>query len=166
MWKFVCVALLAICMGTASEAQQSVGTFTDHTDVGSVLHAGSTTFDAKTGTYTLRGSGTNMWGTQDAFQFAWKKMSGDVEIGADISFPNTAGNPHKKAVLILRQSLDADSPYVDVALHGNGLTALQYRDGKSASTREIQSSVTNQVKVVRVDSKPLEPEWQAPFGTV
>jgi len=27
---------------------------------------------------------------------------------------------------MIRQSLDADSPYADVALHGVGLTSLQY----------------------------------------
>ena len=64
-------------------------------------------------------------GHADAFQFAWKKISGDVEISADVSFPNSGGNEHKKAVLMLRQSLDADSVYADVALHGNGLTSLQ-----------------------------------------
>jgi Tol biopolymer transport system component len=127
-------------MGTASEAQQSIGIFTDHSDVGSVLHAGSTTYDARTGTYTLRGSGTNMWSTQDAFQFAWKKMSGDVELTALARFLNSQGNEHKKAVLILRQSLDPDSVYVDIALHGNGLLAMQYREEKGGVTGEVIST--------------------------
>ena len=33
---------------------------------------------------------------------------------------------------MIRQSLDADSPYADVALHGEGLTSLQFRDAKGA----------------------------------
>lgn len=139
MRKFV-LACALIAVSCASQAQQSVGIFTDHSDVGTVLHAGSTVYDSTTGTYTLRGSGLNMWSTTDAFQFAWKKMSGDVELSAKIDFPKSAGNPHTKAVLILRQSLDADSPYVDVAVHANGLGALQYRDEKGAITRDIESS--------------------------
>jgi dipeptidyl aminopeptidase/acylaminoacyl peptidase len=83
-----------------------------------------------------------MWSTADAFQFAWKKMSGDVEITADVRFLNLSGNEHKKAVLILRQSLDADSIYVDAALHGNGLTSLQYRDEKGGATHEVQSNIS------------------------
>jgi len=126
--------------------QAAIGIFESHSDVGTVLHAGAAAFDPARGTYTLQGSGENMWLTSDAFQFAWKKMSGDVELRADISFPNTTGNPHKKAVLMFRQSLDADSAYVDVALHGNGLTALQFRDGKGALTREVQSNQTNQLQ--------------------
>lgn len=129
-------------------AQTPVGIFENHSDVGHVLHAGSAIFDPATKTYTLRGSGENMWGKSDAFQFAWRKVSGDVELTADVRFINLSGNEHKKAVLMFRQSLDADSVYVDVALHASGLTSLQYRDEKSGSTHEIQSNVTNRFHAV------------------
>ena len=65
----------------------------------------------------------------------------------DISFPETGGDPHKKAVLIIRQSLSADSAYADVALHGDGLTSLQARDANGAATHEIQSNVTGPKRV-------------------
>ena len=120
----------------------SLGVFEEHGDVGTVLHPGSVEYDASRETYTLTGSGENMWFAADAFQFVWKKISGDVTLTADISFPTTTGNPHKKAVVMLRQSLDADSVYADVALHGVGMTALQYRDEKGALTREIQSNLS------------------------
>lgn len=119
-----------------------VGIFEDHADVGTVLHPGSAEFDASRQSYTLSGSGENMWFATDAYQFVWKKVSGDVTLTADISFPTTTGNPHKKAVLMLRQSLDPDSVYADVALHGVGMTALQYRDEKGAVTREIQANLS------------------------
>jgi TolB protein len=124
----------------SSRAQNSVGIFDDHSDVGTVLHPGTATYDPAKKTYTLSGSGENMWTTHDEFQFAWKKVSGDVELMADVSFANTSGNEHKKAVLIFRQSLEADSIYVDVALHSSRLIALQYRDEKGGTTREVQSS--------------------------
>ena len=137
-----CLALIWILMVPLAYGQQTLGVFTDHSDVGAVLHPGSTSYDAKSGTYTLQGSGTNMWATEDAFQFAWKKMSGDVGLSAEITFVNSGGNEHKKAVLIFRQSLDPDSVYVDIALHGNGLLALQYRDEKGGTTREVRSATT------------------------
>ena len=71
-----------------------------------------------------------------------RKISGDVTLTADISFLTKTGNEHKKAVLMLRQSLDADSVYADVALHASGLTSLQFRDEKGAITREIQSNIS------------------------
>jgi Tol biopolymer transport system component len=129
------VGLLAV----SSRAQNSLGIFDNHSDVGMVLHAGTANYDAAKNTYTLTGSGENMWITHDEFQFAWKRVSGDVELTADVSFANSSGNEHKKAVLVFRQSLDTDAVYVDVAFHNSGLIALQYRDEKGALTREIQS---------------------------
>src|ERR1700724_2417204 len=118
------------------------GIFEGHNDVGTVLHAGSVDYDTSTRTYTISGSGENMWLAADAFQFVWKKISGDVTLTADISFLTKTGNEHKKAALMLRQSLDADSVYADVALHASGLTSLQFRDEKGAITREVQGNIS------------------------
>lgn len=125
-----------------SQTNPSVGIFENHGDVGTVLHEGSVNYDGTTKTYTITGSGENMWSTADAFQFVWKKMSGDVSLTADIRFLTKTGNEHKKAVLMLRQSLDGDSVYADLALHASGLTALQFRDEKGAVTHEIESSLS------------------------
>ncbi len=118
------------------------GIFEGNGDIGSVLHAGSVEYDAAKQTYTIAGSGENMWFTKDAFHFAWKKASGNVTLTADIAFLGKGAQEHRKAVLMARQSLDADSAYVDVALHGNGLTSLQYRDEKGAATHEIQANIS------------------------
>lgn len=118
---------------------QNVGPlFEDQGDVGTVLHPGSASYDAANGSYTISGNGENMWANADAFHFVWKKYSGsDVAITADISFSTQTGNPHKKAVLMIRQSLDPDSPYVDTALHVVGLTSLQSRGMKGGATHEV-----------------------------
>jgi TolB protein len=134
------IAAIVGLFAMSSPAQNSVGIFDNHSDVGTVLHPGTATYDPAKKTYTLTGSGENMWTTHDEFQFAWKKVSGDVQLTALVRFLNSSGNEHKKAVLILRQSLETDSVYVDLALHGNGLLALQYRDEKGGTTREVQSA--------------------------
>ena len=79
----------------------------------------------------------------DGFHFAWKKLSGDFSLSADIDFPDKSGDhsPHRKAVLMVRQTLDADSAYVDVAQHGSGMTALQYRRAKGATTQDIELNI-------------------------
>jgi len=64
----------------------STGNFENHGDIGTVLHPGSVAYDAANHGYTIAGSGENMWFTADAFQFVWKKVSGDVTLTADISF--------------------------------------------------------------------------------
>jgi len=140
------LALTFTAFGIAPESSRAqtaatpIGIFEGHNDVGAVLHPGSLNYDSAKQTYTVTGSGENMWAMSDAFQFAWKKVSGDATLTADISFANMGGNEHKKAALIFRQSLDADSVYIDVALHASGLTSLQFRDEKGGATHEIQSS--------------------------
>jgi TolB protein len=119
-----------------------IGLFEGHGDVGAVLHSGSVEYDAAKRSYTIAGGGENMWFGTDGFQLVWKKMSGDVILTADISFVGKGVNEHRKAVLMVRQSLDADSPYADVALHGSGLTSLQFREEKGAATHEIQANVS------------------------
>jgi len=133
-------------MKSATPAPQNpaapVGIFANHQDVGKVLHPGSVAYDSAKKTYAVSGSGEHMWFTSDAFQFAWKPIADDASLTADISFQGRGGNEHRKAVLMLRQDLDADSVYADVALHGNGLVSLQYRDEKGGATHEIQSNIS------------------------
>jgi TolB protein len=121
-----------------------VGIFEDHRDVGEVApqFAGGVDYDKAKETYTVSGSGENMWFGRDAFHFAWKRATGDLALTADIAFLGSGKNPHRKAVLMIRQNLEADSPYADIALHGVGLTSLQYRDEKSATTHEVQANVS------------------------
>jgi TolB protein len=138
----VCSIVLTCSHAWAQAAEGRIGIFEDHSDVGTVLHPGSVDYDRAKQAYTISGSGENMWFAADAFQFVWKKMSGDVTLTADISFLTKTGNEHKKAALMLRQSLDADSVYADIALHASGLTSLQFRDEKGAITREIQSNLS------------------------
>lgn len=123
-------------------AQNSgLGIFEQSGDVGAVAQAGSAKYDAKTKSYTVSGGGENMWFEKDAFHFVWKQVSGDVALAADVKLLGHDGNPHRKACLMIRQSLEPDSPYADAALHGNGLASLQYRETRGGPTREIQSHV-------------------------
>jgi TolB protein len=141
-WFVILCACALVPLTQAQSVPTALGIFKAHNDVGTVLHAGSVEYDPAKKTYTISGSGENMWFAADAFQFVWKKMSGDVSLTADIGFLTKTGNEHKKAALMLRQSLDADSVYADIALHASGLTSLQFRDEKGAITREVQSNIS------------------------
>ncbi|MBI1760829.1 MAG: TolB family protein [Acidobacteria bacterium] len=140
------LAALALFLRASSVSSQQptptpIGSFDNHSDVGAVQKPGSAEYDAMAKTYTITGGGENMWAATDGFHFVWKRLSGDVSLAADIKILGTGGNAHRKGVLIIRQSLDADSAYADAALHGDGLTSLQYREVKGGPTREIQSNV-------------------------
>ena len=121
----------------------SLGIFAGHEDVGKPARPGSVQYDAARGAYLVTGGGDNMWSTNDAFHYVWKQVSGNVSLAAEVRWPGSSGNPnaHRKAALILRQSQDSDSPYVDAVVHGNGLTSLQFRETKGGVTAEVQANL-------------------------
>ena len=66
---FVVSAAIGVASVVVGQAPTpAVGSFQSHADVGTVLHAGSAAFDPATRTYTVSGSGENVWGAADAFQ--------------------------------------------------------------------------------------------------
>jgi hypothetical protein len=69
----------------AQNVPSSLGLFQNHSDVGITLHAGSAQYDFAQRTYTLTGSGENIWSNSDAFQFAWKQISGDIALRAGMN---------------------------------------------------------------------------------
>ena len=137
----LCSSMLLFSHSTHSQTNYKYGLFEDARDIGVVKNKGAIVYDDAKQSYTVSGGGENMWATTDAFHFVWKRMSGDVAFAADIKVLGETGNAHRKGVLIIRQSLDADSAYADAALHADGLTSLQYREVKGGVTREIQSNV-------------------------
>jgi len=134
---------LLLAFATSLGAQPNLGLFSSHSDIGTILHPGSASFDAANDAYIITGSGDNTWFKSDDLQYVWKKVeSPNAILSAEIAFPNPGGNAHRKAMLMIRQSLAPDSPYVDVARHGNGITSLQYRGEKGDVTREVQTSAS------------------------
>ena len=104
-----------------------IGIFDGQSDVGSAVVPGSATFDAAGGKYTVNSAGYNIWYNRDEFRFLWKKLSGDASLAADVTFPNPKGYGDRKAVLIIRQSLDDDSKEALAGLHGTAMLQFAQR---------------------------------------
>lgn len=149
------LALMALLFAVPAGAG-NLGLFEAQSDVGSVTPAGTGAYDRNSDSYTITAAGANLWGKEDAFHFIYKKMSGDFTLTADITWPPvTYGhepNPHRKALLMVRQTLDADSPYVDVAPHWVGLTALQVRPEKGVTTGDIELNI-DRPQTVRLEKR-------------
>ncbi|MGH9378141.1 MAG: hypothetical protein ACRD1I_05015 [Terriglobia bacterium] len=144
LWVIVCA--LFVLSGPAAcgaSARQQLGQFKEQTDVGVTPKAGSASYDAARHEYTVTGGGENMWADKDAFHFVWRRWKGDVTLTADIAITTTSGSPHRKAALMIRQGLGPGDAYADAALHGVGLTALQYRQKEGATTLEAISPVSS-----------------------
>ncbi|WP_031235356.1 TolB family protein [Asticcacaulis sp. AC402] len=139
---------------TQAIAGDTLGVFEKHVDVGATALPGQASF--KEGAYRLTASGANIWGAADAFLFAANTVLGDVVIAADIAFEGQGVDPHRKAGIMLRQTLDAGSPYIDIMVHGDGLVSLQYR--------ETQGGETHQVVATRGGAKRVKLEYQNGYG--
>ncbi|MGH9866297.1 MAG: hypothetical protein ACRD4H_12865 [Candidatus Acidiferrales bacterium] len=132
-------ASIVIAAGLAAAAGQTndLGVFTTEGSVGVTPPGCKAHYDPTTGEYTITGGGANMWAATDAFYFVWKKISGDVALSADIKWVGTSAAEHRKAVLMMRQSLDTGSSYADAVSHGNGLTSLQFRGTAGEQTYQV-----------------------------
>ncbi|HEY4335475.1 MAG TPA: biopolymer transporter Tol [Puia sp.] len=122
----------------ARTEKKAIGIFQGQSDVGSALAPGSSSYNASNGQYTIVSAGYNIWYQRDEFRYIWKKMSGDISLAADVAFPDTAGYNDRKAVLVIRQSLDDDSKEAVVALHGAGLMHLAWRPDKNQQMKEVR----------------------------
>jgi hypothetical protein len=117
---------------------QPIGIFTGQSDIGSAVVPGSASYDPATHAYTINSAGYNVWYTRDEFRYLWKKMSGDISLAADIAFPDPNGYGDRKAVLIIRQSLDDDAKEAIVALHGLGMIHLAQRPEKGLRVSDTE----------------------------
>jgi TolB protein len=165
--------VMALGLAVALPQTNDLGIFTDKGSVGQTPSGCKAQYDAAKGEYLITGGGANMWGATDAFFFVWKKVSGDVTLTADIRWIGTSAAEHRKAVLIVRQSLDPGSPYADAVSHGNGLTSLQFRGSPNEQTYQIVAAEDGppRLRIVKKGSrftmyfsKPGE-EWK-PSGPV
>jgi len=133
----------------------NLGIFTDQGSVGQTPPGCKAQYDAATGEYRITGGGANIWGTTDALYFVWKKVSGDLTLSADVQFLGTSAAEHRKAVLMVRQSLDPSSAYADAVSHGNGLTSLQFRGAAGENTYQVFTQVPEpaRIRIVREGSR-------------
>ena len=131
-------SVLLICLSGVLVSAQSnrIGVFTNSDDVGDPQLKGAAEFDPGTGQYRITGSGTDIWGKADQFHYLWKEMSGNFSVTATARFL-TDGNPHRKAVIMLRKTLDTDSPFVHLVIHGDGMPAVQFRNAKADNTNTV-----------------------------
>jgi TolB protein len=146
--------LLLVCVlyTTGFSQNGKLGAFTNSGDVGGPAIRGSAEFNAATGQYRITGAGANMWAKQDQFQYVWREMTGNFAVTATVRFMGQ-GNEHRKAGIMVRQSVDTDATYADVVIHGNGMPGLQWRSkqGEDTNTFDLpfDSPGTFEVKLVR-----------------
>ena len=123
---------------------QQVGVFEGQQDVGTQVKSGLATYLPSTQQYVVEGAGSNIWADHDEFHFVYKKLAGDFILYARAEFVGRAGvEAHRKIGWMVRQRLAGNSPHVSAAVHGDGLTSLQYRKAAGTTTEETRALVTH-----------------------
>ena len=133
-----------IGLGVTSKSNQSLNTSTfdnvsvsdawTSQDIGSVGVAGWAEADDSTGTFTVSGSGADIWGNSDAFQYYYQGLYGNGTIVARVV--NTANvNPWNKAGVMIRDTLSAGAE--------NALLYVTPTNGISFQSRTSTGGVTS-----------------------
>lgn len=120
-------------------SQNNIGVFNSNSDVGAVIHKGRTQYNASTQEYTISGAGSNIWFNHDEFQYAWKKLKGNFILQARGILQGKGVELHRKLGWMVRNSLDTNAAMITAAVHGDGLTSLQYRKTINADVEENKS---------------------------
>jgi len=114
-------------------------------DVGSVGVVGSAGYTSPT--FTLNGSGSDIWGTADSFNYAYQSTSGDIAIAARVATEeNTAA--WAKCGVMVRESTAANAAYVGVYVTPSNGVSMQVRTATGVTA----------VDLARV-AGPVAPYW-------
>jgi regulation of enolase protein 1 (concanavalin A-like superfamily) len=117
-------------------------------DVGAVGTSGSA--DHSNGTFTVRGAGADVWGTADAFHYAYRSLSGDGTITARVASLNGSQAWTKVGVMIRASTAsNAAHAFMLVAQATKGL-AFQYRPSNGAATQHVAAGTGTAPRWVRL----------------
>jgi hypothetical protein len=121
-----------------------------HGDVGAVPIAGDAAFDS--GTFTVTGSGADVWGTADAFHYTYAALTGDGAIVARVASIPQGVNAWVKAGVMIRASLDDGSAHAFMLASAAKGMAFQRRastGGVSTNTAGSAAAAPQWVKLQR-----------------
>src|SRR5581483_7093836 len=131
------------------DSVQSASVSWTSTDVGSVGAAGSVADHGSS--VSVDGSGADIWGTADAFQFYHRGWMGDGAIVARVrSLENT--NAWAKAGVMFRESVSASSKQVSIFVTPGKGIAMQYRlatGGQSYNAVLTSGTIPKWVRLIR-----------------
>ncbi|HVZ22473.1 MAG TPA: hypothetical protein VG871_15475 [Vicinamibacterales bacterium] len=130
-WKTVVPIVTALCTLVASPARSQTWT---STDVGDVGVPGSAT--QSNGTWTVQGSGADIWGTSDEFHFLRQTASGSGYVVVRVDdLQNT--NAFAKAGTMVRASVDANAATVILDVKPDGGLEFMARTSAGAQMTAV-----------------------------
>jgi regulation of enolase protein 1 (concanavalin A-like superfamily) len=120
-----------------------------HTDIGAVPFAGAAAFAG--GTFTITGSGLDIWGTADQFHYAYQPLTGDATIIVRVASVQNV-TTWVKAGIMVRETLAPNSAHASIFVSAAKGVAFQRRDVSgidSVNTAGTLSQAPRWVKLTR-----------------
>jgi hypothetical protein len=102
--------------------------------------ASSLSIDEATGTYTVAGSGADIWGNADQFHYVYMTLNGDGEISARVVSNGTGSNTWAKGGVMIRETTAPDSKQMLMGMTGGDGGGIAFQ-GRFADTGAASSSL-------------------------
>jgi len=139
---------------TISMAQNPVGDFSNHADIGNPKLEGAAAFNVSEQSYHLKGAGYNIWFGRDEFHYAYNKIKGDFILTANFKLIGKGVDPHRKIGWMVRASEGDDAAHMTATVHGDGMIAMQWRRMRGAHMRDPQDEIftkKNETEIVQLE---------------
>jgi hypothetical protein len=138
---------MVVLFPTSSAGAQPLPDGWSTADVGAVGAAGSGTGTETT--FTVSGAGADVWGTADAFRYAYRQLAGDGSIVAQVTSVQPVADWTKVGVM-MRESLTPGSRHAFAIVSANKGIAFQRRTSTSGSSTHTAGKAARAPYFVRL----------------
>lgn len=137
------LSLIILCHIFRGITAQSpaVGIFQLSNDIGNPKNPGSAIYDDADQSYSVKGSGYNIWLERDEFHYLYNRIKGDFILTANFKFEGKGFVAHRKTGWMVRETISDKSPHISATLHGDGLTVLQWRNSEGAVMKSRENEI-------------------------
>jgi uncharacterized repeat protein (TIGR03806 family) len=118
-------------------------------DIGAVAAAGSAGYTANIATFSVTGSGMDIWANADEFHYAYMGVTGDCEIIARVT-SITDTFEWAKAGVMIRESVAANARNAFMALTSKQGAEFQWRDTTGGGSSYVQGPIVSAPSWVRL----------------
>ncbi|MEZ4775732.1 MAG: hypothetical protein R3D00_21310 [Bacteroidia bacterium] len=139
--KSLLLFFFSILMATTYAQSGGTGIFETSVDIGNPKLKGSSSYDASTQTYTLKGAGYNIWFERDEFHYLYNKIKGDFILTANFEFVGAGTDAHRKIGWMVRANTDEKASHFSAVAHGDGLMVAQWRVLRGAFMRDPEDEI-------------------------
>jgi TolB protein len=131
-------------------AQDPLGIFDSHVDVGKPALSGGAYYDADAETYILRGAGKDTGAGRDGFQYLYKTLRGDFILTAEIEFAGEGAGPSRKTGWMIRPDTTNNARRISAVIHGDGRAVLERRLQPGVPMRDPEDEIAAAKKNLRI----------------